>query len=258
MRPAALLLAGLACISAPVSAESPIIIAHRGLAEGLPENTLAAFRQSIQRGVPVIEIDLRLTRDGHLVILHDETLDRTTDCSGRAADRTLQQIKACDAGWPSHSGERVPTLAEAIELVRGRPVRLLADVKPGTPLDPVLQAIRDHGAEARLILGLRRAKDVGIARAALPGLTIIAFMPEADDAPAFTSAGAHIIRLWSDWVEADPALVARTRALGAHAWIMVGRKLPRKDRDWRALHARMIAAGPQGLITDRPDLISAP
>lgn len=228
------------------------VVAHRGLSEGVPENTIAAFRQSIDRGVAIIELDLRATRDGQLVVIHDETLDRTTDCAGLVAAMDLEQVRACGAG----GGERVPSFAEVLALVRGRPVRVLADVKAGTPLAPVLEAIRGHGAGQQLILGLRSVKHVRRAREALPDVQILAYMPEAADAAAFAEAGSHVIRLWSDWAEADPALIARTRARGSEVWIMVGRRLPAKEQDWRALHARMIAAGAQGLITDRPDLTS--
>lgn len=261
MRLACLLLAGLACLgaAAPTAPIRPVtIVAHRGLAEGLPENTLAAFRQSIERGVQIIEVDLQMTKDGHLVVIHDETLDRTTDCSGRVAERTLAEVKRCDAGWPTHSGEQVPTFEEVLALFKAAPARLVADVKPGTPIDPVLAAIRQHRAEAKVILGLRRTDHVVRTREALPGVTLLAYMPNSSDAAAFTEADAHIIRLWSDWVEADPALVARTRALGPQVWIMVGRRLPAKKREWRDLHTRMIATGAQGLITNRPELISAP
>lgn len=261
MRPAVLLLAGLACL-ATTSAAAPTnevtIIAHRGLAEGLPENTLAAFERSIQRGIDVIELDVRTTRDGHLVIHHDETLDRTTDCTGQLAGSSLARIKTCDAGWPSHPGEPIPTLAEALVFARDRPVRLLLDIKPGTSVPAALKSIRDHRAETKVILGLRRVTDVTQVRSETPAVTILAFMPEFADANDFAAAGAHIIRLWSDWVEADPSIVARTMKLGPQVWIMVGRKLPKQDNDWRALHGRMISTRAEGLITNRPDLIPAP
>ena len=243
---------------APAAAQQHLaIVAHRGLEKGVPENTLAAFRQSASRGIKIIELDLRTTRDGHIVVIHDATLDRTTDCRGRVADTTLIALKRCDAGWPTHPGEQVPTFAEALAFVRNSPSRLLLDVKAAS-LDDVLRQIRHHHAEAKVILGLRSTKDIARARSELPGTTTLAFMPETTDAAAFAKAGAHIIRLWSDWVEADPGLVTRTRALGPEAWVMVGRRLPRKDREWRALHRRMIAAGAQGLISNRPDMISQP
>jgi glycerophosphoryl diester phosphodiesterase len=255
------LLAGLACLAATSAAAAPdevTIVAHRGLAEGLPENTLAAFERSIQRGLSVIELDVRTTGDGHLVIHHDETLDRTTDCTGRLAELSLARIKSCDAGWPSHPGEQIPTLAEALEFARDRPVRLLLDIKLGTSVAAALKTVRDHRAETKVVLGLRRLTDVSQVRSETPAVNILAFMPKFADANAFAAAGAHIIRLWSDWVEKDPAIVARTRNLGSQVWIMVGRKLPKQDNDWQALHGRMISTGAEGLITNRPDLISAP
>jgi len=257
MRLAGLLLAGLTCLAAAAHATTlhPLtIVAHRGLSEGVPENTLAAFRQSIDRGVQIIELDLRITKDGQLVVIHDPTLDRTTNCAGAVAAMELVAVRQC----ATDGGEAVPTFAEVISLVRGKSVRIVADVKDGTPIGPVLQTIREQHGESQVILGLRSTKHVAIARAELPGATILAFMPEVGDAAAFAAAGANIIRLWSDWVEADPGLVAATRALGPEVWILVGRTLPLKRRDWRDLHARMIATGAQGLITDRPELISAP
>jgi glycerophosphoryl diester phosphodiesterase len=255
------LLAGLACLAATSAAAPPnkvTIVAHRGLAEGLPENTLAAFERSIQRGIDVIELDVRTTRDGHLVIHHDETLDRTTDCTGQLDGSSLARIKSCDAGWPSHPGEQIPTLAETLVFARARPVRLLLDIKPGTSVPAALNSIRDFGAQDKVILGLRRLADVTHARSEAPAVTVLAFMPQPADAHDFAAAGADIIRLWSDWVEADPAIVPRTRNLGPKVWIMVGRKLPKRDNDWRALHGRMLSTGAEGLITNRPDLISAP
>ena len=255
------LLAGLSCLAATASAAVPqsvTIVAHRGLAEGMPENTLAAFRQSVERGLAIIEIDVRTTRDGFLVILHDETLDRTTDCTGHLAGFKLERMRSCDAGWPSHPGERIPTLAEALDFARDRPARLLLDIKPGTSVPAVLKTVRDHRAEAKVILGLRRVADVHRTRSEAPTVAVLAFMPTLADADEFAAAGASIIRLWSDWVEVDHAVVARTKSLGPKVWIMVGRKLPKRDEDWRALHARMISTGAEGLITNRPELISTP
>jgi glycerophosphoryl diester phosphodiesterase len=255
---AALFFAFFAAAPTPAAPPQPFtIVAHRGLGEGVPENTLAAFRHSLANGVRIIELDLRTTKDGQLVILHDATLDRTTDCSGAVAEQTLERLRTCDAGWPTHLGERIPTLGDVFALVDGTSTRLMLDCK-AAPLDDVLRAVRIHHAESRVILGLRSPTQVARARAALPGVAIIAFMPQRTDGPAFTAAGANILRLWSDWVETDPALVGRTRALGPPVWVMVGRRLPSKPAEWRALHARMIAAGAQGLVTDRPDLISVP
>lgn len=107
-------------------------VAHRGASGYAPENTLAAFRLALELGTDAVELDLRPTRDAQLVVLHDDTLERTTNGRGRLAERTLAEVKRLDAGsWfaPRFRDERVPHLAEVLELVRGHPVRLLLELK---------------------------------------------------------------------------------------------------------------------------------
>jgi len=111
------------------------VVAHRGAANFGPENTLRAFEKAIELGADYIELDVRETRDGHFVIMHDETVDRTTDGAGAVADLTLADIKTLDAGaWyaSEYAGERVPTLQQVIEALRGR-AGLNLDFKAGSP-----------------------------------------------------------------------------------------------------------------------------
>ncbi len=89
---------------------------HRGASAELPENTLAAFRRAIAHGAEGIELDVALTADGVAVVLHDSTVDRTTDGTGAVAELTLAEVRALDAG----AGERVPTLDEVLSLAEGR------------------------------------------------------------------------------------------------------------------------------------------
>jgi len=96
------------------------ICAHRGANETHPENTLAAFREAIQLGAHMIELDVQMTKDNELVIMHDATVNRTTNGKGRVSDLTLSEIKELDAGkWKSRKfkGERVPTLMEALRIM---------------------------------------------------------------------------------------------------------------------------------------------
>lgn len=96
------------------------ISAHRGASDTHPENTLAAFREAIRLGAHQIELDVVLTKDGHPVIMHDSTVDRTTDGKGAVRDMTLTQIKKLDAGAKKHArfaGEQVPTLRETLEIM---------------------------------------------------------------------------------------------------------------------------------------------
>jgi glycerophosphoryl diester phosphodiesterase len=108
-------------------------VAHRGASGNYPENTLLAFQKALEVGVDEIELDLYLTKDGHLIIMHDSTVDRTTDGTGAISDLTLAEIKALDAGGvfgEQFRGERVPTWEEALELVQGK-VGLNVHLKEG-------------------------------------------------------------------------------------------------------------------------------
>jgi glycerophosphoryl diester phosphodiesterase len=139
--------------------------AHRGAAGLAPENTLAAFRVAIELGADGTEMDLQVTRDGIVVVIHDDTVDRTTDGRGRIGDLTLAEIKRLDAGAkfsPAFRGERIPTLRELIDLVRAsgrQSFRLnleikFADGREGQPADleeQVLAVLRETGFLDRVI-----------------------------------------------------------------------------------------------------------
>jgi glycerophosphoryl diester phosphodiesterase len=101
------------------------VIAHRGGAAYAPENTLAAFRNAIAQGADWLEMDVQMTKDGELVVIHDETVDRTTNGSGAVRDLTLDQIRALDAG----QGEKVATFKEVVELAKASGVKILPETK---------------------------------------------------------------------------------------------------------------------------------
>jgi len=99
------------------------VIAHRGFSGAAPENTVAAVRAAIEIHADMVEIDVTLTSDGHIVVIHDETLDRTTNGSGEVFRYTLAELQELDAGsWfnPTFAGERIPTLDDVLTEVDGR------------------------------------------------------------------------------------------------------------------------------------------
>ena len=108
----------------------PEIVAHRGAPSTRPENTLASFRAAIELGARIVEFDVRLTRDRVPVVIHDATVDRTTDGTGAVHELALEEIRGLDAG----DGERVPTLDEVLELLSGRAAAAI-EIKllPGEP-----------------------------------------------------------------------------------------------------------------------------
>jgi glycerophosphoryl diester phosphodiesterase len=121
------------------------VCAHRGGSALAPENTLAAYRNAIRLGVDFIEIDVRATRDGRLVISHDSTVDRMTNGQGRVADLDFATVRALDAGakfGSEYAGEKVPTLDEVLALARGK-VGIYLDHKAG-PIPDIVAALRKH------------------------------------------------------------------------------------------------------------------
>lgn len=152
--------------------ERPLVIAHRGASQDAPENTLAAFSLAVEQGADGIELDVQLSADGEVVVIHDFTVDATTDGSGRVADMGLIALKALDAGsWfgPQFAGERIPTLGEVFERM---PADLLFNIELKLPWTmretglegQVLRLIDKYGVADRVLLSsfhplaLRRVK----------------------------------------------------------------------------------------------------
>lgn len=111
----------------------PPVIAHRGASKLAPENTLAAFRRAKEYGAHWVEFDVMLTKCGEAVVIHDETLERTTNGAGRVADFTYAELLTLDAGsWfsPVFQGEKIPTLKEVILLLNQLPMHANIEIKP--------------------------------------------------------------------------------------------------------------------------------
>lgn len=109
-----------------------LVIAHRGFSAEYPENTIAAFKAAVAAKADYIELDVHLSKDGEIVVMHDDTIDRTTNGTGFVNDYTVAELKKFDAGaWFDHAfvGERIPTLLEAIDLVENTSTRLCVEIK---------------------------------------------------------------------------------------------------------------------------------
>jgi glycerophosphoryl diester phosphodiesterase len=138
-----------------------LVTAHRGFSGEAPENTLPAFKKAIEVGSDMIELDVRFSKDGKIVVIHDDTLDRTTNGRGKVSDYTLKELKELDAGsWfaPQFSGEQIPTLKEVLELAKGKiPMNIeIKDDSPGqykiTDLaDRALQEVKKAGMVGEVI-----------------------------------------------------------------------------------------------------------
>ncbi len=223
-------------------------IAHRGgIVPGYAENTLAAYRRAISYGVDIIEIDLRGTRDGEVIILHDETLDRTTDGTGKVTDHTLGELKQLNAG----KGESIPTYAEVLELVAGTGVKLLLDIKVSPVLDKrkVVRLTESHDAVLDVIVGVRTLDDLIQFRQLNPNIRTLGFIRRPEDIDDFVAAGIDIIRLWPEWIRADQEIVGKVQGLGKPVWTTAG-DAPREELE------ELFRSGVNGILSDFPEVTS--
>lgn len=195
------------------------IIAHRGASAVRPECTLASLRGAVEAGATAVEVDVRTSRDGKLFLLHDKTLDRTTDGEGPASALTLSQLQKLDAGsWfdSVYQGERIPSLIEAAKAARGR-IDLLLDLKEqGDEYDRrVVDVIKTHGDPQKTIVGVRSVAQARRFRKLLPEARQLALIPAIETIEEFAKAGVDTIRLWPRWLADGDAPVKRIRAAGA-------------------------------------------
>lgn len=227
-------------------------IAHRGASASEPENSLRAFKEAVDLGADMIEVDVHLSKDGQPVIIHDATLERTTNGRGYVKDRTLLELKKLDAG----QGERIPTLQEAIDLARGK-CGLYVELKaPATP-GPVVETIRANGFEGEVIICsfhhalLKQVKELApeILTSVLVGQTSGDFVEIAR-----AVAADYIHFCWEGRSPTPhklltPELVARIheQALGIITW-----------HEERPEEIREILKYPiEGICSNRPHLLSA-
>src|SRR5258705_3174798 len=122
----------------------PTIFAHRGASAHAPENTLAAFELALAQGADGIELDAKLSADGHVVIIHDAAVDRTTDRQGRVKDMSLAELRSLDAGGffaEQYRGEKVPTLEEVFEALGKRMFVNVELTNYNTPGDYLVESV---------------------------------------------------------------------------------------------------------------------
>jgi glycerophosphoryl diester phosphodiesterase len=132
-----------------------MVIAHRGFSGRYPENTLKAFEEALKLPIDAVELDVRRTKDGVLVVIHDETVDRTTNGKGKVRDLTWSEIQKLDAGsWKGKefAGERIPRLEEALQLINARVVVFLEIKEPDTA-PQVVEALRQLDALSWVKIG---------------------------------------------------------------------------------------------------------
>ena len=159
------------------SLPQPIIFAHRGASAHAPENTLAAFELALAQNADGIELDVKLTADGQVVVIHDATVNRTTGSHGRVKDLSLAQLQALDAGSffsEKYRGEKIPTLEEVFETVGKRAFINVELTNYNTPRDQLVETVcmlvKKFGLQKHVIFSSFLASNLSKARAYLPGV----------------------------------------------------------------------------------------
>lgn len=191
------------------------IIGHRGAPTEAPENTLASFRRALELGVAAVELDVQLTRDGRLAVIHDETLDRTTNGRGPVADFTLAELQKLDAG----NGEPIPALEEVLELARGR-AHLAVELKQPEAAPALLKVFRKHQAFAAAHVISFWHPAVKAMKEAEPRLRtgVLLVGCPVDPAGLAHAAGADTLVLNYRYVDKDLAAAAGRRKIGVIVW----------------------------------------
>jgi glycerophosphoryl diester phosphodiesterase len=237
------------------AAFTPVVIAHRGGAALAAENTEAAFRVAADAGSDAIETDVRLTRDGILVCVHDADLWRLCNDPRAVSDVDLATLRRLLPG--------MMTLPEA--LAASGSLGLLLDYKLGDEavLMSVIGEIERADALSRAMLGLRSIALIRAARARTGDIAILAFLDDPDSAEAARAAGANWFRLWQGAASADRA--SAVRMAGLHLAIMVGQPrsvalseyppFPVGQVD-RAGLAEISKIGPDAVLLDDPRLLT--
>lgn len=153
----------------------PVIFAHRGASAHAPENTLAAFEMALTQQADAIELDVKLSSDGYVVVHHDPTIDRTTDGKGRLKDKTLAELKTLDAGKffsEKFKGEKIPTLEEVFEAVGKRTLINIELTNYKTPHDQLVETVcmlvKKHKMQKNILFSSFLASNLSKARSYLP------------------------------------------------------------------------------------------
>lgn len=213
---------------------APAVIAHRGASEAWPENTLAAFEAAVRAGADMVELDVRLTADRTLVVMHDPDVARTTEGRGLVCEMPLDEVRAL----------HVPTLREALDLVHGRAgVEIeIKDDPPEAAADAVVALLQEmrfaavlvssfdpaaiacvHGCDPQIATGLETSGTEAL-RAGLDHVVAHGHPYLLPDAPSLMRAGPEVIRLAHErgvrigtWTVDDPAAIAELYAWGTDA-----------------------------------------
>lgn len=238
----------------PTDFPSPLILGHRGAKNYAPENTLAAFTLALEQGAHGVELDVKLSADGVVIVHHDMTVDRTTNGKGKVAQLSLAELRELDAGSffsEKYQGEKIPTLDEVFETIGKRAIINVELTNYSTPRDSLVEKVcglvRRHGLQARIIFSSFFAGNLKKAAAFLPEVPRALLALDGWKGMWARSFGFN----FGDYYATHPYFTDIS-----HQQVARVHKLKRKINVWTVnaeadLH-RMIQWGVDGIITDDP------
>lgn len=232
---------------------TPVIFAHRGSSAKAPENTLAAFELAARQGAPAIEFDVKLTSDRKVIIIHDPTLDRTTNGTGPVAKQSLAALRELDAGsWKSdeYRGEKIPLLDEVLEAVGSKVYINIELTNYSTPFDGLVQEVvplvKKHGLQEKVIFSSFSPFNLATAHRMLPTVPCGQLILEGRQGWAQRLA-ARLMSMEAEHPytsDVDAQMVQHLHARGrrVHVWTV------NDPQDMRRLYACAV----DGIFTDDP------
>lgn len=230
------------------------VIAHRGASHARPENTLPAFQHAIDLGSDLLEFDVRLTADGHAIIMHDVTVDRTTDGTGEVRKLTLSEIRELDAGIkhdPAYTGVRVPTFDELLEIARpsgvGLDVQIYATEDSLVDLTKaVVASLKQFDYDERAFIASDE-EVVLLARELDPQRPICNLTGQRDAQSLYRNrdTGSSIVQAFAHYV--TPEFVAEAHEIGIVVNVFYA--------DDVAEMQRLLDCGVDGILTNEPELL---
>jgi glycerophosphoryl diester phosphodiesterase len=255
-----------------VTHDAPLFFAHRGGSGLAPENTLAAFEQGLALGADALELDIQTTREGEIVVIHDQTVDRTTNGAGPVAGYTLDELRRLDAGYRftpdggqtfpyRGQGIAIPTLREVIERFPTTCINL--DLKESSPEreQRLWALIQDYEAYDRMLVASGEVHQAIIRFRRLSAGRVATSASETEIRRFFYASKVRATRWLRPPYDAlqvpesyrgirivSPAFVQAAHRLGldVHVWTV----------DERDAMERLLALGVDGLMTDRPDVLA--
>jgi glycerophosphoryl diester phosphodiesterase len=241
-------------MNAGLRSSPPLVISHAACRGHAPENTLAGLNAALKLGADGIEIDVHASADGVPVLIHDETVDRTTDGTGEVSRLALAELQRLDAGARQFegrfSGEKIPSLAETLDLVKGRALMVLEVKQPGIE-EALLKVVGDLGALDWCVVHSFYPQIVATARQMEPRLPASLLTVTPDDWGRFfefaLSLNAQGVAVLHDAVDAALARRARLRNLSLSTWTA------NETEDMR----RLIECGVDAITTDYPNRLRA-